>query len=57
MDSLDIANLKLLDRPDLGITFTKVKCASLIRGRFRFYTFSVIFYVKELMSRKGTVVI
>jgi hypothetical protein len=24
MDSLDQANLKLLDRPDLGITFTKV---------------------------------
>jgi hypothetical protein len=24
LDSLDKANLKLLDRPDLGITFTKV---------------------------------
>ena len=24
LDSLDQANLKLLDRPDLGITFTKV---------------------------------
>lgn len=29
MDSLDQANLKLLDRPDLGITFTKIHCWTL----------------------------
>jgi hypothetical protein len=31
LDSLDKANLKLLDRPDLGITFTKV-CRSTLKG-------------------------
>ncbi len=31
IDSKDAANLELLERPDLGITFTKLHCWTLTR--------------------------
>jgi hypothetical protein len=38
MDSLDQANLKLLDRPDLGITFTKVRMRAVKTMQTKFIT-------------------